>query len=133
MQRLNKLIFIAGSDKVILNLLEYVFQGKNGYEVKLFSSGEDCLINLSMNPDIIVLDYDLNKDNEDNKLSGPGLLQELSGSDTSPAIIILSGNTEAATVQEADSEKIKAIVMKDDFFVDHLENIFNSEFGKTPN
>ena len=52
-----RLIFFVDDDKLILNLMEYVFQSKNGYRIRTFSSGEDCLSNLNLNPDLIILDY----------------------------------------------------------------------------
>ncbi len=61
MHEQNKMIFMVDDDKVILNLLEYVFQSKNGYIIKTFSSGEECLQNMNLNPDLVVLDYILNE------------------------------------------------------------------------
>ena len=55
----NKLIFFVDDDKMILHLLEYVFHNMENYTFKTFTSGEDCLNNIGMNPDVIVLDLSL--------------------------------------------------------------------------
>ena len=53
----NKLVFFVDDDKMILNLLEYTFKSRQGIDVKTFFSGEECLKNMHLKPDLIVLDH----------------------------------------------------------------------------
>ena len=42
--------------------MEYTFKCREGFEVKSYFSGEDCIKNLKLNPELIVLDYYLGSD-----------------------------------------------------------------------
>ena len=53
----NKLIFFVDDDKMMLNLMEYTFKCREGFEVRSFFSGEECLDHIFMKPNLIVLDY----------------------------------------------------------------------------
>jgi len=58
---LNKKIklFLVDDDVVFLKLLEIEFLEQEQYIVETFSTGELCLKHLSNNPDVIILDYQL--------------------------------------------------------------------------
>lgn len=120
MKKPDKLIFMVDDDKVILNLLEYVFQGKDGYTIKTFPSGEECLNNMDMNPDLVVLDYILNI--SDNKaLNGLETLRKIREIHPDTPVIILSGKTDNETGEEMIKNGAVKVLSKDDFFVDRLE------------
>jgi len=52
-------LFLVDDDVVFLKLLEIEFLEKEEYLVETFSTGELCLEHLSNNPDVIILDYQL--------------------------------------------------------------------------
>jgi two-component system OmpR family response regulator len=52
-------LFLVDDDVVFLKLLEIEFRQFAEYEVETFCTGELCLERLSNNPDIIILDYQL--------------------------------------------------------------------------
>ena len=52
-------IFLVDDDALYLKSLEIEFFNNADFEIKTFLSGELCLENLSLNPDIIILDYHL--------------------------------------------------------------------------
>jgi len=54
-----KIFFLVDDDVVFLKLLEIEFLEKEEYLVETFSTGELCLEHLSNNPDVIILDYQL--------------------------------------------------------------------------
>jgi DNA-binding NtrC family response regulator len=61
MKKENKsLIFLVDDDALFLKTLETDFANYPGITTKTFTKGELCLENLAENPDIIVLDYNLN-------------------------------------------------------------------------
>ena len=62
----NKLVFVVDDDRLIQNLLEYTISSKEGYNVSVFPSSEDCIQNLEKKPDIIILDHHFNS--KDKKL-----------------------------------------------------------------
>jgi len=56
-------------------------------EVKTFTNGEECLQNISEDPEIVVLDYSLN-----NSLNGVQVLNKIKTSHPDTKIIMLSGH-----------------------------------------
>ena len=51
------LIFLVDDNELYLKSLEHKFKMNPDLTVKTFLSGEECVANISMMPDIIVLDY----------------------------------------------------------------------------
>ncbi|MBP2282282.1 DNA-binding NtrC family response regulator [Flavobacterium sp. CG_23.5] len=52
-------IFLVDDDAVFLKSLEIEFIHHTDFSVETFSTGELCIANLSSNPDVIILDYQL--------------------------------------------------------------------------
>lgn len=85
----NKLIFFVDDDKFMLDLMEYTFKCRDGFEVKSFFSGEECLNHLDLKPDVIVLDYYLGE-SEKKSMSGLETLMKINDRSVSIPVIILS-------------------------------------------
>jgi DNA-binding NtrC family response regulator len=115
----DKLIFIVDDDKVILNLLEYTFKSREGYNVRTFDSGEDCLKNLHLNPDLIVLDH-LFYLRGVNGLSGLETLKEIRIKSPDVPVIILSGQEDLALIREFIKNGAIKYIPKADYFIDVL-------------
>jgi len=120
-----RLIFFVDDDKVILNLVEYIFQSKNGYRVKTFASGEECLENLHLNPDLLVLDYYF-ADN-DAAMNGLEILKEVKAKNENIPVIVLSGIADEAIRDELLSMGAKSFIPKNNFFIDLLEQAISEE------
>jgi two-component system, OmpR family, response regulator len=54
------LLFLVDDDPLFLKSLEIEFTENTGSEIRTFPTGELCIKNLSLNPDIVILDYYLN-------------------------------------------------------------------------
>jgi CheY-like chemotaxis protein len=54
-----KHIFIVEDNEIYSMMLDYILSKESIYEFVSFNSGEDCLKNLYLNPDVIILDYGL--------------------------------------------------------------------------
>jgi DNA-binding NtrC family response regulator len=54
------LIFLVDDDALFLKSLEIEFAQNMESDIKTFATGEQCLENISQNPDIIILDYHFN-------------------------------------------------------------------------
>ena len=52
-------IFLVDDDAVFLKALEIEFLEHADFTIETFSTGEICMENLSHNPDVIILDYQL--------------------------------------------------------------------------
>ena len=86
----NMLIFIVDDDAIQLEMLKDYLSKSNKYKVVPFSSGEDCLQNLSQNPDIIFLDYNLNSVNKKAK-DGLSVLKEIKKTNPNTEVVMFSG------------------------------------------
>lgn len=114
----DKLIFIVDDDKVILNLLEYTFKSREGYDVRTFESGEECLKHLGMKPDLIVLDHLFTQ--RENCMSGLETLKILRCEHPDVPVIILSGQEDLALIREFIKNGAIKYIPKADYFIDVL-------------
>ena len=124
---MDKLIFFVDDDKMMLNLMEYTFQCREGYQVKSFYSGEDCVQNLELNPELIVLDYYLGS-SEGDSMSGLDTLKQINTYNDTIPVVILSREKDKNTIEEFKKEGALRYVVKDDFFIDTLIDTIDTHF-----
>ena len=117
--RMGKLLFFVDDDKVILNLLEYTLNNEYGYEVKTFLSGEECLENLPLKPDLIVLDHFLNTKVNIN-MDGLETLIKIRHIYKDLPVIILTSVEDEALASEYLKHGATQYIPKNNFFVDSL-------------
>jgi CheY-like chemotaxis protein len=114
-----KLIFVVDDDRIIQNLLEYTFNSKEGYDVMVFPSGEDCILSLSLNPDIIVLDH-LFLSNGNSLMNGLDVLEEIRRQNRDVPVIILSNQPSQELINEFYQKGATGYIRKEDYFIDTL-------------
>ena len=118
----NILIFVVDDDPFILNLVSKRLIN-DGYKVKSFSYGEDCLSSLSLKPDLIILDYLFHHKEQDKVMDGKEIFSLIQQFDKSIPVIILSGQEDGAIVLELARLGIEDYVIKDDSLIDNLLEI----------
>lgn len=84
-----KLIFLVDDDALYLKTLELDFINSGEYNVRTFATGELCLENLMLNPEIIVLDYHLNGIDK-NAIDGLETLDNIKKKNEQIQVIMLS-------------------------------------------
>jgi len=123
----NKLIFFVDDDKMMLNLMEYTFKCREGFEVRSFYSGEDCLDHLDLHPSLIVLDYYLGEGGS-TVMSGLDTLKKINEKNEKIPVVILSREKDRALISQFMQIGAMRYVIKDDFFINTLietvENYF---------
>lgn len=123
----NKLIFFVDDDKMMLNLMEYTFKCREGFDVRSFFSGEECLENIGLNPNLIVLDYYLGE-GESRVMSGLDTLKRINEINDSIPVVILSREKDQDLISKFMEYGAMQYVIKDDFFINTLietvENYF---------
>ena len=124
----NKLIFFVDDDRMMLNLMEYTFKCKDGYDVKSYFSGEECVENLNLNPNLIVLDYILGDDNS-KMMSGLDTLKRITEQNNDITVIILSREKNEDLIKKFLKYGAKRYVIKDDFFIDTLIETIDEHFS----
>ena len=116
---MNKLIFFVDDDSVIRHLMEFTFQSRHDYDVLCFSTGEECLENMSQDPRVIVLDHIL-AGAGDKRLNGLETLKEIRKVNSSVPVVILTGQGDDALLTEFMESGANRYLTKDDFFIDSL-------------
>lgn len=124
---MERLIFFVDDDKMMLNLMEYTFKCREGFEVKSFFSGEECIKNLHLNPRLIVLDYYMGTD-EEGAMTGLDTLRKINKLDHEVPVIILSREKDKNTIAKFKKEGAMRYVVKDDYFIDTLIDTIESHF-----
>jgi two-component system OmpR family response regulator len=82
-------LFLVDDDVVFLKLLEIEFLEQGEYLVQTFSTGELCLEKLSNNPDVIILDYQLDGV-EKTAMNGIQTLDKIKAFDPEIPVVMLS-------------------------------------------
>ncbi len=116
---MSKLIYFVDDDRMILHLLEYTFSGRDDYEVKSFRKGEDCLLALNNNPDLIVLDHSYAIP-DSTYSTGLQLLGDIRKMNADIPVIILTGEQSADLKGEYQKHNVLQFITKDEFFIDTL-------------
>ncbi|MBN1115602.1 MAG: response regulator [Bacteroidales bacterium] len=124
---MEKLVFFVDDDKMMLNLMEYTFNCREGFQVKSFMSGEDCIKNINLDPNLIVLDYYMGG-HEDNSLSGLDTLKQIREAGKDTPVIILSREKSEDTISEFMKYGAQKYVVKDDYFIDTLIETIEKHF-----
>lgn len=114
-----KLIFVVDDDRIIQNLLEYTFNSRDGYDVMVFSSGEECLDNLKLKPDLIVLDH-LFLNNGTSMMNGLDVLEEIRKQNKKVPVIILSSQPSPELIKDFYRKGATGYIRKEDYFIDTL-------------
>jgi DNA-binding NtrC family response regulator len=82
-------IFLVDDDAVYLKLLEIEFNQHADFAIETFATGELCIANLPLKPDIIILDYRLDGIVK-NAMNGIETLDEIKKIDSSIPVVMLS-------------------------------------------
>ncbi len=125
---MDRLIFFVDDDKMMLNLMEYTFKCREGFEIKSYFSGEHCINNLHLNPELIVLDYYLGTD-DSSAFTGLDTLREIVKRSPKTSVIILSREKDQDTIEEFIKEGAMKYVVKDDYFIDTLIDTIENHFA----
>jgi two-component system, OmpR family, response regulator len=83
------LLFLVDDDALYLKSLEIEFAQNTESTIRTFATGEQCLKNLSFNPDVIILDYHLNGIQK-NAINGLDALDKIKAINSQIPVIMLS-------------------------------------------
>ena len=95
-------------------MVKYVMELNPDHEVRIFSTGKECLKHLDEKPSIISLDYSLPD------LEGSEVLRKVKSHDPGIGVIILSGQQDVATAVNLLKEGADDYVIKDNETKDRL-------------
>lgn len=117
-------LFLVDDDALFLKSLEIEFLDNADFEIKTFLSGELCLENLSLNPDIIILDYHLDGINP-NAMNGLQTLTLIKEHKDIPVIMLSSQDSIEVAVSCMYHKAYDYVVKSETAFV-RLQKIISS-------
>ena len=85
-----KTIFIVDDDSMQAMMLQDYLGKYTTFTTHVFNSGEECLKNLSLNPQIVFLDYNFDKIGKD-AMNGTEILKEIKAQKPEAEVIMFSG------------------------------------------
>ena len=118
-------IFLVDDDALYLRLLEIQFLEHADFEIETFSSGEECIENLSSKPDLIILDYMLNSVDKDAK-NGIEILDKIKESNALIPVIILSAQDKIEVAIDCMHHGAFDYVVKSETIFMRLQKIITS-------
>lgn len=108
----SKKIFVVDDEPMVTESIKDYLTSNGNHRVTVFSTGEDCLANLDENPDIIILDYYLNRVKSD-AADGMEILQFIKINYPKIRIIMLSGLEQHKTVMQTVQQGAEMFIYKD--------------------
>ena len=121
MNNTNKpLVFVVEDDAFFMEILKSKLSNNEKYTLTGFESAESCLENLNQKPDIIVLDYNLNKENP-KAINGLEALQTIKVKSPFTKVIMLSGQNSFEVAAKIIELGVYDYVIKDDQAFEILE------------
>jgi CheY-like chemotaxis protein len=113
-----KLIFIVDDDPLINMLVVKRFTAE-GYKLEAFGYGEECLLSLDKNPDLIILDYHFfNKERQ--VMNGMEIFEKIKELKPATRVIVLSCQERGEIVLDLARKGINDYIIKDNNLVDNL-------------
>ncbi|MCX6290190.1 MAG: response regulator [Bacteroidetes bacterium] len=85
-----KMIFIVDDDQMQAMMLQDYLSKYSTFDIKIFNSGEECLKNLSLNPQVVFLDYNFDKIGK-NAMNGTEILKEIKAAKPETEVVMFSG------------------------------------------
>jgi DNA-binding NtrC family response regulator len=85
-----KTLFIVDDDKMQSSMLQDYLSKYSTFSVHVFNSGEECIKNLELNPDIVFLDYNFDNAGQ-NAMNGVDILKEIKSLKPATEVVMISG------------------------------------------
>ena len=120
-----KKIFVVDDDEMLSMALEDYLERKTNYEIRLFNTGEECLSHIDEQPDIIILDYNLNSVVKD-AANGLIILEAIKKLDGHIKVVMLSSQDTNWIVLQTIKMGAEGYVVKDENAFDRIVAICQS-------
>ena len=117
-------IFIVDDDLIYLNDLDKLLSKNKNYRVSTFTSGEACLDQISLCPDVIILDYHFYNQYRD-PLNGLDILRSIKDTYQEIAVIMCSSQKDGFIVHKLAEEGAYMYILKDKKFYGQLVSLVN--------
>ncbi len=120
-------IFLVDDDALFLKSLEIEFLENANFIVETYPTGELCVANLSNNPDVVILDYQLDGIVE-NAMNGLETLDKLKAFNPEIPVVMLSSQDKIEVAVNCMHHKAFDYVVKSETAFVRLQKIITSIF-----
>ncbi|WP_338644852.1 response regulator [Flavobacterium sp. KS-LB2] len=120
-------IFLVDDDALFLKSLEIEFLENADFIVETFSTGELCIANINNNPDVVILDYQLDGIVE-NAMNGIETLDKIKAFNPEIPVIMLSSQDKIEVAINCMHHKAVDYVVKSETAFVRLQKIITSVF-----
>jgi two-component system, OmpR family, response regulator len=124
-------VFLVDDDAVFLKLSEINLLEQADFIVETYATGELCVKNLSHNPDIILLDYDLNGVDK-NAMNGLQTLDKIKRFNSDINVVMLSSQDEIEVAVNCMQHRASDYIIKDKTAFMRLKNTISNIFNYRP-
>jgi len=109
-------IFVVEDDPWYGKILEYQLSQNPDHQVTLYTTGKDCVKNLSQKPDLVSIDYSLPD------IDGVGLLKAIKDYNNTIPVVVISGQEDVNTALTLLKKGASDYFIKDDSTIELLHN-----------
>jgi response regulator of citrate/malate metabolism len=120
---LKPLVFVVDDDDTSLFILKKYIDRKKLFEIHTFDSGEACMNNITLNPELVVLDYYLTQSGS--RMNGGDVVAAIKKTGKNPRIVMLSGQEDGQIVLNLINEGVRDYVIKGENAFAELDDILN--------
>ena len=128
MKSKNKIkIFLVDDDALFLKSLEIEFLEHDEFTVETYRTGELCIENLSLNPDVVILDYHLDGINK-NAMNGIETLDKIKAHNADITVVMLSSQDKIEVAVNCMHHKAFDYVIKSETAFMRLQKTLTTNF-----
>jgi DNA-binding NarL/FixJ family response regulator len=121
-----KKIFIVDDDEMMSTALQDYLTRSVKHQITVFHTGEDCLMHLSEQPEVIILDYYLDSKNKD-AANGIEILKEIKKQVPQTAVIMLSSQERYGLAMQTIQKGAEQYVIKDEKSFEKIAQMVNEK------
>lgn len=120
-----KKIFIVDDDDMMAMALEDHLTRNTLHEIHVFTTGEECIRHLRMQPDVIILDYNLNSVQKE-AANGMAILDAIKKLNRDIPVVLFSSQDAYSVALQSINKGATQYVIKDEKAFDNIVAICNS-------
>lgn len=124
-RKMVKKVFVVDDDDMMAMALEDHLTRNTLHEIHVFTTGEECIRNLRLQPDIIILDYNLNSV-EKEAANGMKILEAIKKLNKEIPVILFSSQDAYSVALQSINKGATQYVIKDESAFDNIVAICNS-------
>jgi len=124
-KKMVKKIFIVDDDDMMAMALEDHLTRNTLHEIHVFTTGEECIKNLRMQPDVIILDYNLNSVQKE-AANGMAILDAIKKLNRDIPVVLFSSQDAYSVALQSINKGATQYVIKDEKAFDNIVSICNS-------